>query len=79
MRPIRAEPLYQIALYYFENKEYELSYLFALKAAQIPCPQHELYPLFTEGCIRSMRMTFWQSARSISIVNPMKILNMFIK
>lgn len=48
IRPIRAEPLYQIALYYYEQKEYNTCYWFALHATQIPFPANESHPVFKE-------------------------------
>lgn len=42
-RPTRAEPLYDIAHRYRVNQDYWLGYLFAERAAQIPCPEQDLY------------------------------------
>lgn len=36
--PHRAEPLYQVAWYYFQRKNWPLTFLFASRAAQIPLP-----------------------------------------
>ncbi|MBY0442101.1 MAG: glycosyltransferase [Mycobacteriaceae bacterium] len=40
-RPTRAEPLYFIALWYRRNQEYQLGYLFAKLATEIPFPTQE--------------------------------------
>lgn len=40
-RPARAEPLYAIAQWYRTNQRYQLGYLFAERAAQIPVPQND--------------------------------------
>ena len=42
-RPRRAEPLYQLARYHRERKEYALAYLFARQAAAIPRPADILF------------------------------------
>ena len=39
IRPTRAEPLYAIARRYREERRYELGYLFARRAAEIPLPE----------------------------------------
>lgn len=39
--PDRAEPLYEIAKHYRLEKEYDLAYFFAKKAASIPSPSHQ--------------------------------------
>lgn len=41
-RPIRAEPLHQIAVHYRKEGRYLLGYLFAQQAAQIPLPAGDL-------------------------------------
>jgi tetratricopeptide (TPR) repeat protein len=41
-RPTRAEPLYCIAKYYFNEKRYQLGYLFAERAARIPLPDDDM-------------------------------------
>ena len=41
-RPNRAEPLYQIAVYYRVEQRYQLGYLFAERAAQIPLPEEDI-------------------------------------
>ncbi|KMO84822.1 glycosyl transferase [Mycolicibacterium chubuense] len=40
-RPIRAEPLYAIAHWYRSNQRFQLGYLFAERATQIPVPQND--------------------------------------
>jgi len=40
-RPTRAEPLYGIARRYREKQQYQLGYLFAERAAQIPFPEED--------------------------------------
>jgi hypothetical protein len=40
-RPTRAEPLYQIALHYRLEQQYQLGYLFAGRAAAIPPPEED--------------------------------------
>ncbi|GJF10178.1 hypothetical protein NGTWS0302_31650 [Mycolicibacterium cyprinidarum] len=41
-RPTRAEPLYAIARWYRTQQRYQLGYLFAERAAQIPLPQQDI-------------------------------------
>jgi tetratricopeptide (TPR) repeat protein len=41
-RPTRAEPFYEIARHYSAAKRYQLGYLFAERAAQIPLPAHDM-------------------------------------
>lgn len=41
-RPTRAEPLYCIAKHYFNEKRYQLGYLFAERAAAIPLPDDDM-------------------------------------
>ena len=41
-RPTRAEPLYHIAVHYRVEKQYQLGYLFAEHAAQIPLPEADV-------------------------------------
>jgi tetratricopeptide (TPR) repeat protein len=41
-RPTRAEPLYQIAVHYRVEQQYQLGYLFAERAAQIPLPEEDM-------------------------------------
>ena len=51
-RPTRAEPLYAIARRYREEQRYDLGYLFAKRAAEIPFPQMNHYlsaPTSTAG------------------------------
>ena len=40
-RPTRAEPLYTIAVHYRVERQYQLGYLFAERAAQIPLPEED--------------------------------------
>jgi glycosyltransferase involved in cell wall biosynthesis len=40
-RPTRAEPLHAIAVHYRSEQEYQLGYLFAQSAAQIPVPEQD--------------------------------------
>jgi tetratricopeptide (TPR) repeat protein len=40
-RPTRAEALHGLAVQYRKNKRYQLGYLFAERAAQIPLPEHD--------------------------------------
>lgn len=47
-RPQRAEPLYHIAVHYRTDGRYQLGYLFAERAAQIPPPVHDLLFLNSE-------------------------------
>ena len=47
-RPTRAEPLHQIAHHYRNDGRYELGYLFAARAAQIPVPAADLLFLGSE-------------------------------
>ena len=47
-RPTRAEPLYQIAVHYRVEKQYQLGYLFAERAAQIPLPEEDALFVFAE-------------------------------
>ena len=47
-RPTRAEPLHQLAFYYRSNERYQLGYLFAERAAQIPPPAADLLFLASE-------------------------------
>lgn len=42
-RPSRAEPLYELSRRYRELNEYHVAYLFASKAASIPCPKDSLF------------------------------------
>ena len=37
--PIRAEPLYLIAKHWYEQKKYDVAYLFILRAYQLPFPK----------------------------------------
>ena len=50
MRPHRAEPLIRLAEHYLYEGQYELSYLFAKRAVELPIPdiEVELLPLFME-------------------------------
>ena len=50
MRPHRAEPLIRLAEHYLAKEQYEVSYLFAKRAAELPLPDiaTELLPLFIE-------------------------------
>jgi hypothetical protein len=41
-RPTRAEPLYAVARRYRAEQRYRLGYLFAQRAAEIPCPEDDL-------------------------------------
>ncbi len=41
-RPTRAEPMYCIAKHYFNEKRYQLGYLFAERAAGIPLPDDDM-------------------------------------
>jgi hypothetical protein len=41
-RPTRAEPLYQIAVHYRVEQQYQLGYLFAARAATIPFPEEDI-------------------------------------
>ncbi|OBI90988.1 glycosyltransferase family A protein [Mycobacterium sp. 1245805.9] len=41
-RPTRAEPLYQIAVHYRVEQQYQLGYLFAERAAAIPLPDADM-------------------------------------
>ena len=41
-RPTRAEPLYQIAVHYRVEQQYQLGYLFAERAATIPFPEEDI-------------------------------------
>ena len=41
-RPTRAEPLYQIAVHYRAEQQYQLGYLYAERAAQIPLPEADV-------------------------------------
>jgi tetratricopeptide (TPR) repeat protein len=41
-RPTRAEPLYGIARHYRDEKRYQLGYLFAERAAQLPLPDDDM-------------------------------------
>ena len=41
-RPTRAEPLYHIAVHYRVEQQYQLGYLFAERAAQIPLPEEDI-------------------------------------
>ncbi len=41
-RPTRAEPLYQIAVHYRAQGQYQLGYLYAERAAQIPLPEEDI-------------------------------------
>jgi hypothetical protein len=41
-RPTRAEPLYCIGRHYFNEKHYQLAYLFAERAARIPRPDDDM-------------------------------------
>lgn len=36
--PIRAEPLYRIAKHWYDEKQYDVAYIFALRAYQLPFP-----------------------------------------
>lgn len=47
-RPTRAEPLYMIALRYRNDQRYQLGYLFAERAAQIPVPEADILFLGAE-------------------------------
>ena len=47
-RPTRAEPLHQIAHHYRSDQRYQLGYLFAERAAQIPLPTEDLLFLGAE-------------------------------
>ncbi|WP_085234319.1 2OG-Fe(II) oxygenase [Mycobacterium conspicuum] len=42
-RPTRAEPLYQIAVHYRTEQQYQLGYLFAERAAQLPLPDDDIH------------------------------------
>ena len=42
-RPVRAEPLYEIAREYRKNERYPLGYLFAQRAAEIPFPEQDSF------------------------------------
>ncbi|BBZ40949.1 glycosyltransferase family A protein [Mycobacterium conspicuum] len=48
-RPTRAEPLYQIAVHYRTEQQYQLGYLFAERAAQIPLPDKDV--LFVDAAV----------------------------
>lgn len=41
-RPTRAEPLYAVARRYRAEQRYRMGYLFAQRAAEIPCPEDDL-------------------------------------
>lgn len=41
-RPTRAEPLYALAWRYRQEQRYQLGYLYARRAAEIPFPEHDL-------------------------------------
>ncbi len=41
-RPTRAEPLYQIAVHYRVEQQYQLGYMFAERAARIPLPEEDI-------------------------------------
>ncbi len=41
-RPTRAEPLYQIAVHYRVEQQYQLGYMFAERAAAIPLPDEDI-------------------------------------
>lgn len=49
MRPHRAEPLVRIASYYRDRGNYEISYLYARRAAELPLPsvEEEVLPILT--------------------------------
>ena len=47
-RPTRAEPLYQIAVHYRVEQQYQLGYLFAERAAQIPLPEEDILFVFAD-------------------------------
>src|SRR5690606_1256893 len=42
-RPARAEPLHRLAVHYRLTKEYELAYLFARRANEIPRPKDDIH------------------------------------
>lgn len=46
MRPTRIEPLVKLAQYYWKNGQYALSYMFAVRATEIPYPKEDF--LFVE-------------------------------
>ncbi|HXW86268.1 MAG TPA: hypothetical protein VEK38_02900 [Candidatus Bathyarchaeia archaeon] len=52
-RPSRAEPLYKIASYYWQQKQYALCYFFAKQACEISYPIHDW--LFIDG-----DMYYWE-------------------
>ncbi|MGX9670093.1 glycosyltransferase [Mycobacterium sp. HM-7] len=47
-RPTRAEPLYHIAVHYRVERDYQLGYLFAERAAQIPLPEDDNLFVFAD-------------------------------
>ena len=57
-RPIRAEPLYDIARHYIAEKRCELGYLFARRAAEIPLPEGDMTILNPD--LYAWRATFQQ-------------------
>ena len=52
-RPTRAEPLYEIARHYRSAKRFNLGYLFAKRAAELPLPQEDV--LFLAADVYSWR------------------------
>ena len=54
-RPTRAEPLYNIAVHYRERQRYQLGYLYAEPAAQIPLPDDDY--LFVDAAVYAWRAT----------------------
>jgi glycosyltransferase involved in cell wall biosynthesis len=52
-RPTRAEPLYNIAVHYRELQRYQLGYLYAEPAAQIPLPEDDY--LFVDAAVYAWR------------------------
>jgi hypothetical protein len=48
-RPTRAEPLYQIAVHYRVEQQYQLGYLFAERAAQIPLLEEDILFVFADN------------------------------
>ena len=57
-RPIRAEPLYDIARHYIAEKRCELGYLFARRTAEIPLPEGDMTILNPD--LYAWRATFQQ-------------------
>jgi hypothetical protein len=73
-RPIRAEPLYDIARHYIAEKRCQLGYLYARRAAEIPLPEDDM--TIPNPDLYAWRATFQQLVCAYQIDNQAEAMTL---